>query len=77
MLRLVEESEFVFEPEELAKVGERFDDCWERVLQSGVRFASERELQAARETLAKGFIDSARRGRRDPGGYVRTQVLGA
>jgi hypothetical protein len=75
MLRLVEETQFVFEPEELAKLGEAFDDCWERVLQSGVRFASEQQRQAAREILAKCFVDSARRARGDLGGLCEDAML--
>ena len=75
MLRLVEKTVFVFEPEELARLGEAFDDCWDRVLQRGVRFASAHQRQAAREILAKCFIDSAKGGRRDLGGLCEDAML--
>jgi hypothetical protein len=56
----------VFQPEEVATLVLAFDNCWERLHKSGVRYASDRAMQAARAQLGRGIIEAARRGERDP-----------
>jgi hypothetical protein len=58
--------EGVFQPEEVAILVLAFDSCWERLQASGVRYGSDRAMQAARERLGRGIIEAARRGERDP-----------
>jgi hypothetical protein len=55
-----------FLPHEVEILVAAFDGCWERLLGSGVQYGSDRAMQAARERLGKGIIESAKHGERDP-----------
>ena len=55
-----------FQPHEIEILVAAFDGCWERLLNSGVRYGSDQAMQAARERLGKGIIESAKHGERDP-----------
>ena len=55
----------VFDPDDVRVLVAAFDDAWRRLLESGVKFASDREAQAMRDVLAKYIIEQARHGERD------------
>jgi len=55
----------VFDPDDVRALVAAFDEAWRRFLESGVKFASERETAAMRETIAKYIIEQARHGERD------------
>src|SRR5437899_4513551 len=46
----------VFRPEEITLLVRVFDNCWERLVKSGVRYGSDRAMQVAREQLGKSII---------------------
>jgi hypothetical protein len=55
----------VFDPDDVRVLVAAFDEVWRRLLESGVKFASERETAAIRDTIAKYIIEQARHGERD------------
>jgi hypothetical protein len=54
-----------FQPEELVVLVEAFDEAWQQFERTGVRFASDRELEQARNKLGRYIIDQAKKGERD------------
>ena len=67
MLRIIKAygGEGVFQPEELLVLVAAFDEAWRQLERSGVRFASDHELEQARNKLGKHIIDQAKNGERD------------
>ena len=57
----------VFDPDAIRILTTAFDDAWQRVQNSGVRFDSDHQAEQARNTLAKYIIEQARQGERDEG----------
>jgi hypothetical protein len=57
--------EGVFPPEELHVLVAAFDEAWEQLERSGVRFDNDHELEQARNKLGKYIIDAAKTGERD------------
>ncbi len=55
----------VFDPEDVRVLVAAFDDAWRRLRDAGPEFASERESEAMRDTIAKYIIEQARHGERD------------
>ena len=55
----------VFDPDDVRVLAAAFDEAWRRLLDSGVKFASERESAAMRDAMARYIIEQARRGERD------------
>jgi hypothetical protein len=55
----------VFDPDDVRVLVAALDDAWQRLLESGVRFGSDREAQAMRNVLAKYIIEQARQGERE------------
>jgi len=55
-----------FHPEEVGLLVAVFDAAWQRLLKSGAKFDSDREVQAARDRLGRSLIEVARCGERDP-----------
>jgi hypothetical protein len=56
-----------FEPETIAILASVFETAWQKVEQSGSRFAPPADKRAAQEIIAKRIIEMAQRGTRDPG----------
>jgi hypothetical protein len=54
-----------FQPEELVFLVEAFDEAWQQFEKNDVHFASDHELQQARNKLGKYIIDQAKKGERD------------
>ena len=67
MLRLVKQfaPEAMFPPDELAILCAAFDDAWQQLERSGVRFDSDDQREHARRVLGKKIIDEASKGERD------------
>ena len=67
MLRIIKAhgEEGVFPPEELLVLVAAFDEAWQQLDRSGVRFDSDYELEQARNKLGKYIIDQAKKGERD------------
>ena len=63
-----------FEPEMIATLVSVFETAWQKVEQSGSRFASPAYKWAAQEIVAKRIIEMAQRGTRDPGELVDDAV---
>jgi len=57
----------VFSPEDVRILVAAFDGAWRSLLASGMIFESDRESEAARDSLAKHIIEQARYGERDQG----------
>jgi hypothetical protein len=55
----------VFDPDAIRILTKAFDNAWQSVQNSGVRFDSDRQSEQARNTLAKHIIEQARQGERD------------
>ena len=55
----------VFDPDAIRILTTAFDDPWQRLQNSGVRFGSDHQSEQARNTLAKYIIEQARQGERD------------
>jgi len=55
----------VFDPDAIRILTTAFDNAWQRVQKSGVRFDSDCQSEHARGTLAKYIIEQARQGERD------------
>jgi len=55
-----------FEPETIAILVSVFETAWQKVEQSGSRFASPGYKRVAQEIIAKRIIEMAQRGGRDP-----------
>jgi hypothetical protein len=55
----------VFNPDDVRILVAAFDDAWRSLLASGITFASDHELKAVRDALAKHIIEQARYGERD------------
>jgi hypothetical protein len=55
-----------FEPETIEILVSVFEDAWEKVEQSGSKFASPRYKRAAQEIIAKRIIEMAQDGKRNP-----------
>jgi hypothetical protein len=66
MLKMIDElAPGVFEPETITLLVAAFDDAWARVLRSGITFATDREKERMRETIARRIILLARNGERN------------
>jgi len=57
----------VFSPDDMRILVAAFDGAWRSLLASGMIFESDRESEAARDSLAKHIIEQARYGERDQG----------
>jgi hypothetical protein len=55
----------VFDPDQIRVLVAALEDTWQKLLERGVRFGSDREAQAMRNVLAKYIIEQARQGERD------------
>jgi hypothetical protein len=68
VLKLVSElaADRVFDPETIQILVAAFDEAWQAVQTSGAYFASERQVEKTRLSLAKSIIDDATHGGRDP-----------
>ena len=55
----------VFDHDAIRILTTAFDDAWQRLQNSGVRFGSDHQSEQARNTLAKYIIEQARQGERD------------
>jgi hypothetical protein len=55
----------VFDPEFIQVLASAFDDAWNRIEESGSRFARPGYARAMREVIAKRIIESAQRGVKD------------
>ena len=55
----------VFDPDAIRILTAAFDDAWQRLQNSSVRFDSDQQSEQARNTLAKYIIEQARQGERD------------
>ena len=55
-----------FEPEMIETLAAVFETAWQKVEQSGSKFASPRYKMAAQEIIAKRIIEMAQRGERNP-----------
>ena len=55
----------VFSPDDVRILVAAFDGAWRSLLASGMIFESDRESEAARDSLAKHIIEQARYGERD------------
>jgi hypothetical protein len=55
-----------FEPEMIETLVSVFEAAWQKVEQSGSKFASPAYKRAAQEIIAKRIIEMAQRGERDP-----------
>jgi hypothetical protein len=55
----------VFDPDAIRILTAAFDDAWQRLQNSGVRFDSDHQSKQARNILAKHIIEQARQGERD------------
>jgi hypothetical protein len=56
----------VFEPEIVQMLASAFEDAWERLEQSGRRFARPGYARAMREVIAKRIVEMAQQGVTDP-----------
>jgi hypothetical protein len=56
-----------FEPETIEILVSAFEAAWQKVEQSGSKFASPGYQRAAQEIIAKRIIEMAQRGKREPG----------
>jgi hypothetical protein len=67
MLRIIKSdgAEGVFKPEELIILVAAFLEAWEHLKRSGARFASDYEVEQARDKLGKYIIDQGKKGERD------------
>jgi hypothetical protein len=67
VLRIVKAcgEEGVFQPEELFVLVAAFDEAWQQLERSGVRFDNDHELEHARNKLGRHIIDQAKNGERD------------
>ena len=57
----------VFSPDDVLILVAAFDGAWRSLIASGMIFESDRESEAARDSLAKHIIEQARYGERDQG----------
>jgi hypothetical protein len=57
----------VFSPDDVRILVAAFDGAWRSLVASGMILESDRESEAARDTLAKHIIEQARYGERDQG----------
>jgi hypothetical protein len=57
----------VFSPDDVRILVAAFEGAWQSLLASGMISASDRESEAARDSLAKHIIEQARYGERDQG----------
>jgi hypothetical protein len=55
----------VFPPEQLLVLVAAFDEAWQQLERSGVRFDNDHELEQARNNLGRHIIDQAKNGERD------------
>jgi hypothetical protein len=66
MLKMIEEhAAGSFDPDDIRVLVAAFDNAWQQVLRSGVKFEAEREKTWVREKLAQQIILRARSGERD------------
>jgi hypothetical protein len=67
MLELINKhaGEGVFQPEDLCILVVAFEQAWQHLKRSGVRFGSEYQREQARNTLGKYIIEEAKKGERD------------
>ena len=67
VLRIIQAhgGEGVFLPEELLVLVAAFDEAWQQLERSGVRFDNDHELEQARNNLGRHIIDQAKNGERD------------
>jgi hypothetical protein len=54
-----------FDPDAIRILTTAFENAWQRVQSSGVRFDSDHQSEQARNALAKYIIEQARQGERD------------
>jgi hypothetical protein len=59
-------TETAFDPELIQVLATAFDDAWNRIEQSGSRFARPGYARAMREVIAKRIIETAQSGVKDP-----------
>jgi hypothetical protein len=60
-------AEGIFEPEDLRVLATAFDEAWNPLEKSGVRFQTDFQRHQVRNTLGKCLIEEAKRGERDKG----------
>jgi hypothetical protein len=65
MLKHLENSDGVFDPEAVRILTSAFNDAWKSIADSGMTFASNGHAEAMREILALRIIELARLGERD------------
>jgi hypothetical protein len=66
MLKMIDDlAPGAFDPEAIKALVAAFDDTWERVLRSGIKFATDGEKARMRETIARRIILLARNGERN------------
>jgi hypothetical protein len=63
-----------FEPEMIETLVSVFEAAWQKVEQSGSKFASPAYKRAAQEIIAKRIIEMAQRGERDPAALANDAV---
>jgi hypothetical protein len=56
----------VFDLEEITVLAAAFDEAWERLEKSGIRYASASAKEQARQQVGKAIIYAAKLGERDP-----------
>jgi hypothetical protein len=63
-----------FDPETTAMLAAAFDTAWDTIVKSGSLLLAERKAPAMRELVAKGIIEMAQMGERDPKRLVEIVV---
>src|SRR5437016_11527826 len=64
-----------FQPEDLLVLAAAFDEAWQRVEKTGIRFGSDYYRDQARNELGKYIIEEAKRGERDKARLCDTALL--
>jgi hypothetical protein len=77
MLQIVKKyaGEGVFEPDEVLILIAAFEEAWQRLEKSGVRFDSDYQRTQARNRIGKYIIDEAKAGERDSGRLSDSALL--
>jgi hypothetical protein len=60
-------AEGAFGPEDLRALAAAFDEAWNRLEKSGVRFETDYQRHQVRNTLGKCIVEEAKTGERDKG----------
>jgi hypothetical protein len=63
-----------FDPETIQVLASAFDDAWDRIKQSGSRFARPAYSRATQEVIAKRIIERAQQGVKDPQALAEDSV---